>query len=285
MTTGIAMPRMSSIEAPAIPATPLEHIRWTVTDCWTITRRALLHWARQPAEVVFGLAFPIVMVVMFAYLFGGQMRAPEGGGYREFLMPGMFAMTMLFGVSQTVVTVAADAEKGVTDRFRSMPMSPVAVVAGRCIADTIYASITLAVMVISGLAVGWRASDGPGGAAAALGLLLLLRFALVWVGIYLGLMMKGQGGIVLVQTLEFPLGFMSNAFVQPGTMPGWLGAISEWNPMSSTVAAARELFGNPGAGGGSWVADHPTAMAIIWPLVIVAVFLPLAVRRYRGLSR
>jgi ABC-2 type transport system permease protein len=212
------------------------------------------------------------------------MSVPGGGDYREFLLPGMFAMTVLFGVETTFAAVSTDAARGVTDRFRSMPMAPSAVVVGRGVADLLNSAVGLAVMVGCGLAVGWRWHDGPGRAALAGALLLLLRFALLWVGVYLGLVAGGPEALVAVQILVWPLGFASNAFAAPADMPRWLGTLAEWNPLSATVAATRELFGNPGWGGESWAAQHAPAMAVGWPLLLVAVFLPLSVRRYRRLG-
>jgi ABC-2 type transport system permease protein len=269
---------------PATPQTPLDRLRWAGADGWTITQRDLLHWARQPDQLIIGLLFPVLLVLMFGYLFGGGMVVPGGGSYREFLLPGMFAMTMVFGVETTFAAVTTDAARGVTDRFRSMPMAPSAVVAGRSAADMLNSTLGLAVMVACGLAVGWGWHRGAAPALAAFGLLLLLRFALVWAGIYLGLVMRRPEALVAVQILVWPLGFLSNAFVAPATMPGWLGAIAEWNPLSATVAATRELFGNPGWGGDSWIAQHGVLMAIVWPVLLVAIFFPLSVRRYRRLG-
>jgi ABC transporter DrrB family efflux protein len=260
-------------------------LRWAVLDGWTIAQRALLHWSRQPGTVITGLLFPVLMVVMFGYLLGGQMEVPSGADYFDFLLPGMFVLTMVFGIEATMVAINADAAKGVTDRFRSMPMAPSAVVVGRSVADMLHSVLGLAVMIACGLVVGWRWDDGAGGALAAVALLLLLRFALIWVGIYLGLLVKTPEAVVAVQILVWPLGFLSSAFVAPSTMPGWLGTIAEWNPMSSTVTAIRDLFGNPGWTGDSWVAQHAELMAVVWPLVIVAIFFPLSVQRYRALSR
>ncbi|OLR89628.1 multidrug ABC transporter permease [Actinokineospora bangkokensis] len=255
-----------------------------LADSVTLTGRSLAHWVRNPATLIASLAFNVVMVLMFAFLFGGAMAVPDGGSYREFLMPGMFAMTMIFGISMTTIAISTDVERGVTDRFRSMPMAPAAILIGRAVADMIFAVVTLAVMMLVGLAIGWRANGSVGATLGAMGLILLLRFALIWVGIFLGLVMRGQEAVAGVQTLEFPLGFLSNAFVAPSTMPGWLGAIAEWNPLSSTVTATRDLFGNPGWGGDSWVVENAALMAVVWPLVILAIFLPLAVRRYSSLS-
>jgi ABC-2 type transport system permease protein len=270
---------------PTLPATPLDRARWAVADAWAVTGRDLLHWARQPAPMVVNLLFPVLMVVMFGYLFGGAISVPGGGSYREFLLPGLFTLTIAFGIEATMVAVTTDATRGVTDRFRSMPMAPSAVVAGRSLADMLNSGLGLAVMLACGLLVGWRWHGSLGAAALAVGLLLLLRFALLWVGVYLGLAAKSPEAVAAVQILVWPLAFFSNAFVAPATMPGWLGTVAEWNPLSATAAATRELFGNPGWGGDSWAAEHALAMAVAWPLVLLVVFVPLSVRRYQRLGR
>jgi ABC-type multidrug transport system permease subunit len=270
---------------PAPPAGPADRLRWALADGWTVTLRHLSHWASQPGPVVINLAFPLMVALMFGYLFGGAMDAPSGD-YFEFLMPGMFGMAMAFGIEATMLAVVTDATRGITDRFRSLPMAGSAVVLGRSLADMLSSVAGLALLAGCGLLVGWRWHDGPAAALAAAGLLLWLRFALLWVGIFLGLVSKGPESVAFVQILVWPLGFLSNAFVAPDTMPGWLGAVAEWNPLSATIAAGRELFGNPAwRGGGSWAAEHAVELAVAWPLVIVAVFLPLSVRRYRRLDR
>lgn len=274
-----------TIEAPAMPRTPLSRVRWAIIDAWTIAHRDLLHWVREPTPVIVGLLFPVLLVLMFGFLLGGAMSVPGGGDYREFLLPGMFAMTMFFGIEATMISVTTDAAKGVTDRFRSMPIASSAVVVGRSTADMLNSVVGLAVMIACGLAVGWQWHGSTGSALLAAGLLLLLRFSLLWVGIYLGLVIKSPEAVMAVQILVWPLGFLSNTFAAPATMPGWLGTIAEWNPLSSTVSATRELFGNPGWGGDSWIAQHALLMAIVWPLLILAIFFPLSVRRYRQLSR
>jgi len=274
---------------PVISRTSANRLHWAVSDAWTVTRRDLTHWVRQPAPVIIGLLFPVMMVLMFGYLFGGAMSVPgesaSGGNYREFLVPGIFAMTMAFGLERTMISVSTDVAKGVTDRFRSMPMAPSAVVVGRSAADMLNSALGLAVMIVCGLLVGWRWHGAIGEALLAVGLLLLLRFSLLWVGIYLGLLAKSPDAVVAVQILVWPVLFLSNTFVSPDTMPGWLGAIAEWNPLSATVSATRELFGNPGWGGETWIAQNSLLMAMVWPLVILAVFFPLSVRRYQRLSR
>ncbi|MFI0407372.1 ABC transporter permease [Actinomadura sp. 3N508] len=262
----------------------VQTLRWAVADARVLTARALAHWARRPGEVAMALLFPVMVVLMMGYLFGGQMDVPGGGNYREFIVPGMFALTMAFGVETTFTAIASDAAKGVADRFRAMPMSSSAVVVGRATADMLHSVVALAVMAVCGVLIGWRVHDGAAKALAGLGLLLLLRFSLIWLGIYLGLMAKGPESVAAVQVLVWPIGFLSSALIAPSTMPGWLGAIAEWNPMSATVTACRELFGDP-VSGGSWAAQHSVLMAVVWPLVIAAVFIPLSVRRYRALGR
>lgn len=260
-------------------------LRWACADTITLTRRDLARWARQPGVVVANtLLFPIMIVLMFGYLLGGAMTVP-GGTYREFLLPGMFAMTMVFGIGATMVAVSSDADRGITDRFRCLPMAGAAVVAGRAVADMLTAVITLAVLIGCGPLVGWHPHRSLGDSLAAAGLLLLLRFAFIWVGVYLGLVCAGKPeAVTAVRTVEFPIGFLGNPFVATATMPAWLGTIAAWNPLSSTASAVRELFGNPTGGNDSWITQHAIPMAVLWPLVLIAVFLPLSIRRYRHLS-
>ncbi|MGN9811732.1 ABC transporter permease [Micromonospora sp. BQ11] len=259
-------------------------LRWAVSDGLVLTGRALAHWVRQPAQALVGLLFPVLLVVMFGYLLGGAMTVPGGGDYREFLLPGLFAMTMVFGVEATYAAVATDLARGVTDRFRSLPMASSAVLTGRAAADLLHAAAALAVMLACGLVVGWQPRGGLPAAAAAVGLLLLLRLALIAVGIHLALLLRRPESVVVLQILVWPLGFTSNAFVAPETMPGALATVAAWNPLSATVAASRELFGNPGWGGESFAAQHAPILAVMWPLLLIAVFGPLSVRRYRRLA-
>ncbi|MEW2526777.1 ABC transporter permease [Streptomyces sp. NPDC047071] len=259
-------------------------VGWAVADSWTMTRRELAHWARQPVQVVVGLAFPVMLLLMFNYLIGGGKGVE--GDYVEFLVPGMFALTMVFGLDATMVAVTGDLNKGVVDRFRSMPMTNGAVLVGRSVADMLQSFASLLVMMGVGLAIGWRWHGSLGGVAGAVGLLLLLRFAMLWLGIYLAMVAGRPELVAAVQILVWPVGFFSNAFTVPGSMPDWLGAAVEWNPMSATATAVRDLFGNaPAATAPSWATTHAELLALLSPLALVAVFLPLAVRRFGALSR
>ncbi|MDQ0697806.1 ABC transporter permease [Streptomyces anulatus] len=265
------------------PAGAPSRLGWALADSWTMTRRELAHWARQPVEVLVGLVFPVMLLLMFTYLVGGG-RGVDGDP-TEFLVPGMLALTMAFGLESTMLAVTQDLGKGVIDRFRSMPMVPGAVLVGRSAADMLQSTAALAVMTGVGYAVGWRWHHGAAAALGAFGLLLLLRFAMLWVGILLAMVAGRPEMVSAVQILVWPVGFLSNVFAAPESMPGWLGAVVEWNPMSATATAVRELFGNPGGATGSWAAEHAGLLAVLWPVAIIAVFFPLAVAKFARLSR
>ncbi|GGQ18064.1 ABC-2 type transport system permease protein [Actinomadura coerulea] len=276
---------MSAAGGTAAEEGPGARLHWAVADCWTIVLRGLTHYVRQPSSIAWQLGFPIVSVLLFGYVFGSAMSVPGGGDYREFLMPGMFGMTMAMGFMNTAYVVVHDSARGVTDRFRSMPMAPSAVVTGRGVGDLIAATLDLLVLALTALAIGWRSSGGLLGTLAAFGLFLLLRFALIWIGVLLGLLVPNEEAAGSLFAVAFPFAMISSAFVAPSLMPDWLGAVARWNPVSATVTASRELFGNPAAVGATWVEQHALLMAIIWPIVLTVVFLPLSVRRYQRLSR
>ncbi|MFI7242684.1 ABC transporter permease [Streptomyces qinglanensis] len=271
------------------PAAERQHagqrLYWAVADCWTIVRRDLTHLAKQPSIVAWQLGFPLVSVLLFVYVFGSAMEVGEGVDYKSYAMPGMFAMTMAFGFMNTAVAVAVDKERGVTDRFRSMPMAPSAVVTGRGVSDLLHAALDLAVLAAIALAIGWRSDGGLLSTVWAFVLLLLLRFALIWAGVLLGLLARNQESAGNLFAVAFPFGMVSSVFTPPSAMPDWLGTLAMWNPVSATANAVRELYGNPLPGGGSWIEEHAELMAVVWPLALTAVFLPLAVRRFQHLGR
>ncbi|MFE0424984.1 ABC transporter permease [Streptomyces sp. NPDC058953] len=257
---------------------------WAVMDCWNVVRRGLTHYQRQPINIVWQLGFPILSVLLYAYVFGGAMKSP-GGDYRDYLMPGMFVMTMAFGFMNTAITVVADTQKGVVDRFRSMPMAPSAVVSGRGVTDIIVAAAELTILALTALVIGWRSDGGLLATAGAFGLLVLLRFALIWIGVWVGLLVPNQEAASGLYAVAFPLTMVSSIFVPTSSMPGWLGTVAAWNPISSTAGATRELFGNPVASDGSWIQENALLMAVAWPVALTAIFLPLAVRRFQKLSK
>ncbi|MCW5250844.1 ABC transporter permease [Streptomyces sp. SHP 1-2] len=257
---------------------------WLLADCANVVRRGMTHYRRRPVNIAWQLGFPILSVLLYGYVFGSAMRVPGGGDYLDFLMPGMFVMSMAFGFVNTATLVVHDSTKGVIDRFRSMPMASSAVVAGRGMTDLLVACAELAIMMLTGLAMGWR-PEGGWGFLGAFGLLLWLRFALIWLGVWLGLLVpnpEAAGGLFAV---AFPLTMISSIFVAPQLMPDWLGRLAAWNPLSSTAAVTRDLFGTPVAGADDWIGGHALLMAWVWPAVLTAVFLPLAVRRFQRLGR
>ena len=260
-------------------------MRWAVIDCWSLVWRQLLYYRQQPTIILWQLGFPIVSVLLFVYVFGSAMDIGGGADYTSFAMPGMFAMTMAFGFMNTAYAMVIDKEKGVTDRFRSMPIARSAVVTGRGVGDVLGAAVDLAVLAVIAVVVGWRSEGGVMGTLLAFVLLLWLRFALIWIGIYLGMMVPTQEQAGNLFAIAFPFGMLSSVFTPPSLMPDWLGFIAMWNPVSSTANATRDLFGNPVPLGDSWIEQNAMLMAVAWPVIITAIFLPLAVRKYQRLSR
>ncbi len=257
----------------------------TVTQAWVMTQRELLHWRREPWTPIFGVLFSIMLLLVFGYLFGGAIELPGGGDYLPYLVPGMLALAMMFGVETTMGAITNDSKQGhhrpvplAADEQRRRALRP-----GRRRPAQLAAPARRAPRSAGCSSAG--GSTASVGALAAVGLLLWLRFAVLWLGIWLGLTFRGEGAVMAVQVLVWPLGFLSNLFVAPETMPGWLGFLAQWNPVSATAAAARELFGNPTGITDGVLAEHAVLVAFGWPLVLTAVFLPLSARAYRNLSR
>lgn len=264
-----------------------QRLRWALADGVSVMRRDLGHARYQPGELIGALVFPAIMVVLFGYVFGSAIPVPGGGNYREYLIPGLFVMTSVTGVMTTLNVVAADISRGVMDRFRAMPMARLAVPFGQTGADIITGALGLAIMAGMGLLVGWRAHDGVARTVAAFGLLILFRYAVTWVGVFLGMLVRNEETADSLVPLVFPVTMVSNAFVPAAGMPAWLRVIAEWNPVSATVAACRALFGNPSplAAGAAWPLQHPVAASLGWSAGLLAVFVPLAVHRFRTASR
>lgn len=225
------------------------------------------------------------MVVVFGYIFGSAISVP-GGKYREFLMPGLFAMTAVSGVLVSTNLIAADVDAGVMDRFRSMPMARGAVPLARTTADLLTCVPGLAITVGIGLLVGWRPHRGPLAALAAFGLILLLRYALSWAGTLLGLLVSARTADGLVP-LIFPVTMLSNSFVPTAGLPAPLRVAAEWNPVSALVASCRRLFGAPAvtATASSWPLERPFALTLGWSALLLAVFIPLCARRFHQMGR
>ncbi len=277
------MPGPGSIVIPAPPSGVLARLRWAVADGATVVRRNVAHLKHQPGELLAALIAPAVMVLLFGYVFGSAISVPGGGNYRAYLIPGLFAMTGFTSLMVTTENVAADAENGIMDRFRSMPVARLAVPFGQTGYDLLMGAFALIVMTCCGLAVGWRIHNGAAHAAAAYALLILMQYAVLWAAVFLGLVVKSREIADRLGPLVFPLTMLSNTFVPTNHMPAWLRVIIDWNPVSSIVAACRDLFGNavPAAGHLPLPLQHPVAASLAWSLLLLAVFMPLSVRRFR----
>ncbi|MEU9034296.1 ABC transporter permease [Streptomyces sp. NPDC048352] len=260
-----------------------------VKDSLVIARRNLIRMSRIPEMVIFGLIQPVMFVVLFSYVFGGSIAvggSTSPAAYREFLMAGIFAQTVTFATAGAGAGIADDMHKGLIDRFRSLPMARGAVLTGRTLADLVQTALTVVVLAVVALLVGWRTHENLGKVLAGFALLLLLGYAFSWIGALIGLSVRTpeaatSGGLIWL----FPLTFISNAFVPSENMPSFLRHIAEWNPFSATVQAARELFGNLPEGypvPQAWPMQHAVWASVLWSLLIIVVFRTLAVRKYRS---
>jgi ABC transporter DrrB family efflux protein len=256
-------------------------------DGLIIMWRNLKRIPRIPELAIFAVLQSIMFVVLFVYVFGGAIPIPGGGSYSDFLMPGIFAQTIVFASATTAIGMTDDVNKGIIDRFRSLPMARSAVLTGRSFADVIYNGGILIVLMLSGLFVGWRIQTGIPELFAGIGLLLLFAYAMAWLGIWMGLHVPTvEVAQQVIFTVLFPLTFISNVFVPPQTLPSWLQPIAEWNPTSTLTGALRELWGNPNPyASNSFPSENPVLVTLIWVVVFIAVFAPLGVRRYRSMSR
>jgi ABC transporter DrrB family efflux protein len=230
---------------------------------------------RTPEVIVFSSIQPIIFVLTFRYVFGGAVAHPQGVDYVDFLMPGIFVQTVVFGAMNTAVGLSQDLQSGITERFRSLPMARSAVLAGRTLADLVRNVFVVALMVGVGFLVGFRVHTGFLAFLAAMGIVLLFSVAFSWVFALIGL---GAKNAEAAQAGSFPilalLVFASSAFVPSSTMPSWLRVYADHQPVSDTVDAVRALvIGGPAA--------HKVLTALAWMVGILVVFVPLSVARYR----
>jgi len=261
----------------------------TLSDSAVVAKRNLIKIKRVPDLLVFTTVQPIMFVLLFGYVFGNAISIPDSN-YREFLIAGIFAQTVVFGATFSGAGMADDMQKGVIDRFRSLPMSRTAVLIGRTGSDIVYNVLTIVVMSLTGLAIGWRIRTSVLEALLGFILLLLFAYAISWVFAYVGLIVPtpevvNNASFVII----FPLTFVANTFVPSDKLPTVLRVFAEWNPISSLVQAARELFGNisPAAPPPqAWPLQHPVVYTLLWVGIILAIFVPLATRQYmRAASR
>jgi ABC transporter DrrB family efflux protein len=250
-------------------------LAYAISDTMVLAKRSLLRIPRAPDLLLSFTVQPIMFVLLFVYVFGGAIDTPGYDDYTDFLMPGIIAQTMSFGGFVTALGLAEDLKKGLIDRFRSLPMSRSAVLTGRTLADVATNVISLTIMIVVGLLVGFRFSSSPLEVIAGLGLMLLFGYAFSWIFAYSGLTASsGESAQAIGFIVIFPITFISSAFVPVDSMPSWLQAIAENNPFTTVVDAMRALWVDAPAGNDVWA-------AVLWSLGLIAVFAPLSVARYR----
>lgn len=249
-------------------------------DGLAMTGRQLRRVRNNPGLAVLTQLMPVNMLLFFGYVFGSALAMP-GREYRSFLVPGLLVATAAGGLMTGMFQAAADTHRGVMDRFRTMPVSRAAVPLGQAVADLVVTALGTVPLLLVGLAVGWRVEGSAPAAAGAVALLLLFRFACTCAGIYLGLLTRSEDAAGQLGASSFVLPLLSNAYIPTGNLPGLLRTLAEWNPISAVTTALRKLFGDARIPADSaWPVAHPVAGALLWSLVLIAVFLPLAVHRY-----
>lgn len=257
---------------------------WAVKDTIVLTRRGLARILREPQQLLDVTVQPVVFVLLFTYVFGSAIRLSGGGNYHAYLIGGMFGMAMAGTAPGTAVGISTDMASGLIDRFRSLPISRSAVLAGRTITDLFTQVLGVGVLIATGLAVGWGMHKGVGDALAAIGLSLLIAFAMTWAGACAGMLLKNPEAAQALGFIVFlPLSFVSNAFVPTQGMPTWLRDFANWNPLSAVAASCRQLFGNPNpaAAAQAWPMHHPELATLLWSAGLIAVFAPTAVYLFR----
>ena len=261
-------------------------IRQAIGDAATVPRRNLIKIKRVPDLLVFTTLSPIMFVLLFAYVFAGAIGTQNTGvDYKEFLVAGIFAQTVVFGSTFSGISLAEDLQKGFVDRFRTLPMAPSAMLFGRTASDVVNNVISLVVMGLTGLVVGWRIRSSLVEALAGALLLLLFAYALSWVMAYVGLVVRtpevvNNASFIVI----FPLTFVANTFVDSTTLPGPLETLANWNPVSAVTQSARELFGNTNPAfppPDAWPLQNPELYTLIWIAIILAIFIPLSIRQYQ----
>jgi len=257
-------------------------------DTMIITQRQLRLLTRVPEVLIFSTIQPVMFVLLFRYVFGGSISTDQPGGYVQLLMPGIFVQTVAFTLAGTASGLAEDMKKGLIDRFRSLPISQLALIMGRTLGDSLLNIVVLAVMGIAGYIVGWRPTSGLLSVVIGFVFLLLFGYALSWVGILVGLSASDARVVQNVSFIvTFPLTFLSNAFAPTTGMPRALQYFAEWNPVSTMVAGCRELFGLEnqfGATAGSFPSENPLLTSFLYMIIIMVIFIPLSVRKYKRAS-
>lgn len=264
-------------------------MKHAISDAMVITKRQLMLLIRVPEVLIFSTIQPVMFVLLFRYVFGGSITSGMPGGYVQFLMPGIFVQTVAFTLAGTASGVADDMTKGLIDRYRSLPIARSALVFGKTLGDSALNIVVLLVMAITGFIVGWRPHAGFFNVSLAFIFLLAFGYSLSWVGIFVGLTARDARVVQNVSFLvTFPLTFLSNAFAPTTGMPKPLQYFAEWNPVSTMVAACRQLFGlvnKFGVTADSYPSQHPLFMSLIYMVLVMAVFIPLSVRTYTNTAK
>lgn len=259
-----------------------------IQDIRVITQRQLRLLTRVPEVLIFSTIQPVMFVLLFRFVFGGSIDTGQPGGYVQLLMPGIFVQTVAFTLAGTASGLAEDLKKGLIDRFRSLPISQSALVVGRTLGDSMLNIVVLVVMALAGLAVGWRPSSGIVKILIGFVFLFMFGYALSWVGIFVGLSVADARVVQNVGFIvTFPLTFLSNAFAPTTGMPRVLQYFAEWNPVSTMVAGCRELFGLEnvfGATAGSFPSENPLLTSALYMGLIMLIFIPLSIRKYKNSS-
>lgn len=282
---------MTTIAASTTAASPAgpHPSRGVLHDAWVIARRGVIHMKRQPEQLSDATLQPIMFVLMFAYVFGGAISVPGGGSdpqrYREFLMGGIMAQTLVFSAFGVAMSIANDRKNQAVDRFRSLPIANGAVLGGHAISNLIKAILPISLMSVTGFIVGWRIRGDVGDTLSAYALMIAFAFAMIWIGVLIGSVVATPEGVTgIAFAALFPITFIASTFVPVIRMPEPLRTIAEWNPTTTLSDGLRKLFGNPNTPirpGAPWPIAHPVAYTWIWIFIICFVCAPLAVRAYR----
>lgn len=279
----MASPTMTMPAAPAIPT--FGKSRRAVRDTWLITRTNIQHLLAQPGEITAMIAMPIIFTVLFGFVFGSAIQIPGVDNYRDYLMPGIFVQTAAFTMVNAAVGMADLRDKGQMDRFRSLPMSRSAVIVGQTLFQVLKTMVGVVGMVICALISGWGIHTDPLQAAAGFGLIALFSVATNFIGVCVGISISNaRMADQVTMSVSMPMTFLANTFIAVETLPGWLKPLANWNPVSATVAAVRQLFGNDAAIATTtqaWPLAHPFVTSIGTCLLIIVVTLILSVRAYR----
>jgi ABC-2 type transport system permease protein len=257
-------------------------VRGLLRDVVVLTRRNLVHIAREPMQLSDVTVQPVLFTLLFVYVLGSGV--PIAGGYKQFAIAGLLALNLTTSSMGTAVGLATGLSTGVIDRFRTLPMWSAAVLIGRSLADLLTAAMATCFVLLSGLLVGWRPDASPVSVLAGIGLALLFAYSISWACACLGIVAKGpESGASMGLVVLFPLAIVSNAIVPTQHMPAVLRAVADWNPVSAMTAAVRHLFGNPNPSASIhvWPMQHPVLATILWSLAIIAIAAPLATRLYR----